>query len=143
MATNRISRLTIIGRVSLLGASAGVVLGLFEAACLRLTPIPLALQKPHVPPSFWFFAPLLTSVTFGLLGLLAGFLAALPRRRFLGMAFIAGLPRFDWRLRSVCAGILSSWKRLVSSHPAFHHSQHRVHGGFRMDLARSLGYPET
>jgi arylsulfatase A-like enzyme len=45
---------------------------------------------PHVPPSFWFFAPLLTSVAFGLLGLLAGFIAALPKSRFLGMVLIAG-----------------------------------------------------
>ena len=90
MATDRTNRRTIIGRVGLLGASAGIVLGLIEAGCLRLTDLPLPLMKPHVPPSFWFFAPLLTSVAFGLLGLLAGFLAALPRSRFLGMVIIAG-----------------------------------------------------
>ena len=90
MATDHPNRQTIIGRVGLLGASAGIVLGLIEAGCLRLTDLPLPLLKPHVPPSFWFFAPLLTSVAFGLLGLLAGFLAALPRSRFLGMVIIAG-----------------------------------------------------
>jgi arylsulfatase A-like enzyme len=90
MAFDRRNRQTIIGRVGLLGASAGIVLGLLEAGFLRLTDLPLVLQKPHVPLSFWFFAPLLTSVFFGLLGLLAGFLAALPRSRFLGMVIIAG-----------------------------------------------------
>jgi arylsulfatase A-like enzyme len=88
MATDHPNRQTIIGRVGLLGASDGIVLGLFEAGCLRFADFPLLM--PHVPPSFWFFAPLLTSVAFGLLGLLAGVLAALPRSRFLGMAIIAG-----------------------------------------------------
>ena len=68
----------------MLGASAGIVLGLIEARCLRLADFPL-------PPSIWFLAPLLTSVAFGLLGLLAGFLASLPRSRMLGMGIIAGL----------------------------------------------------
>ena len=90
MATGHLNRQTIIVRVGLLGASAGIVLGLLEAGCLRLTDIPLPLLRPHVPASFWFFAPLLASVTFGLLGLLAGFVAALPRSRFLGMVIIAG-----------------------------------------------------
>jgi len=53
--------------------------------------MPLALQKPHVAPSFWLFAPLLGSVVFGLLGLFAGFLATLPISRFFGMVTIAGL----------------------------------------------------
>ena len=55
---------------------------------MRLTDLPLLM--PHVAPSFWFFAPLLTSVAFGLLGLLAGFIATLPKSRFLGMVIIAG-----------------------------------------------------
>ena len=80
---------TIIARVGLLGASTGIAVGLIEAAFLRFTDLPLPLMKPHVPASFWFFAPLLASVTFGLLGLLAGFLAALPRTRFLRMVIIA------------------------------------------------------
>jgi arylsulfatase A-like enzyme len=78
-------------RVGLLGASIGIVLGLFEAACLRLTDFPLPLLKPHVPVPFWFFAPLLASVTFGLLGLLAGLLAALAKSRFVGNVVIAAL----------------------------------------------------
>src|SRR5271157_1304989 len=88
MATDPLIRRTIIGKVGLLGASGGIVLGLFEAGCLRFTDLPLLM--PHVPPSFWFFAPLLTSVTFGLLGLLAGFIATLLKSRFLGMVIIAG-----------------------------------------------------
>ncbi len=84
MASDHTHRWTIIGRVGLLGAGAGIVLGLVEAACLRLTDLPL-------PPSIWFFAPLLISVAFGLLGLLTGFLASLPRSRFLGMVIIASL----------------------------------------------------
>ena len=98
MATDPTSRRTIIGRVGLLGASAGIVLGLIEAACLRLTDLPLPLQKPHVPPSFWFFAPLLTSVVFGLLGLLAGFLAALPQLPLPRDGDYRRLRRFDGRL---------------------------------------------
>ncbi len=90
MATDPTSRLTIIGKVGLSGASAGIALGLSEASCLRLTDVALFLNKVHVPPSFWFFSPLVTAVVFGLLGLLAGSLAALPRSRFLGMAIIAG-----------------------------------------------------
>lgn len=89
MAIIRRNRSAIVGRVGLLGASAGIVLGLIEAACLRLTELPAPLMKPHVAPSFWFFSPLLASVTFGLLGLLAGCLAALPSSRFLGMVIIA------------------------------------------------------
>jgi len=69
----------------------GIVLGLAEAASLRLPDLPVVLMKPYVPPSFWFFAPLLASGTFGLLGLLAGFLAALSKRRFLGMVVISVL----------------------------------------------------
>jgi len=80
--------------VGLFGASVGLVVGLLEAAFMRLTDFPLAMMLPHVPRSFWFFAPLLSAVTFGLLGLLAGVLAALPRSRFLGMAIIAGLAGF-------------------------------------------------
>src|SRR5271166_5802244 len=91
MTTDHLNRQTIIGRVGLLGASAGVVLGLIEAACLRIPHWPLPLLKPTVPPSFWFFAPLLTSLVFGLLGLLAGFLASLGRSRFHGMVMIGCL----------------------------------------------------
>jgi arylsulfatase A-like enzyme len=89
MATDRRASQTIVGRVGLLGASAGIVLGLIEAGGMRSAE--LSILKPHVPPSFWFFDPLLTSVAFGLLGLLAGFLATLPRSRFLGMVIIASL----------------------------------------------------
>jgi arylsulfatase A-like enzyme len=84
MASEPRNRKTIIVRVGLLGASAGIVLGLIEAACLRLTDLPL-------PASIWFFAPVLTTVAFGWLGLVMGFLASLPRSRFLGMVIIASL----------------------------------------------------
>jgi arylsulfatase A-like enzyme len=108
MATDPTNRGTIIRRVGLLGASAGIVLGLFEAGCMRLTDMPLALQKPHVAPYFWFFVPLLASVVFGLLGLLAGFLATLLQFRFLGMLMIAGL-----------AGLAGGYFRLVlESYPS-------------------------
>ena len=102
MATDQRNRQTIIVRVGLLGASAGIVLGLIEGGCLRLTDFPLPLLKPHVPLSFWFFAPLLTSVAFGLLGLLAGCLAAIPKSRFLGIVIIAGV-----------AGLTGEYFRLV------------------------------
>jgi arylsulfatase A-like enzyme len=91
MTTDYPKRLTIVGSVGLLGASAGIVVGLLEAGFMRLSDWPLALMLPHVPRSFWAFAPLLAAVTFGLLGLLAGLLAALPRSRFLGMVIIAAL----------------------------------------------------
>jgi arylsulfatase A-like enzyme len=91
MTTDHPNRQTIIGRVGLLGASAGIFLGLIEAACLRLPNWALPLLKPHVPFSFWFFAPLLASLVFGLLGLLAGSLASRVKSRFLGMVLIGGL----------------------------------------------------
>ena len=91
MATDPTNRRTIIGRVGLLGASVGIVVGPFEAGFLRVTEWPLALQKPHVAPYFWFFAPLLASLVLGLVDLLAGWLASLLRLRFLGMLMIAGL----------------------------------------------------
>jgi arylsulfatase A-like enzyme len=91
MAEDDRIRSNIIGRVGLFGASAGLFLGLFEAACLRVTELPLPLLRPHVPPSFWFFAPLLTSVAFGLICLLAGVLAALSKSRLVGMLSIAGV----------------------------------------------------
>src|SRR5208283_3169929 len=46
-------------------------------------------MKPHVDASIWVFAPLLASVAFGLLGLVAGTLAALPKSQFLRMVIIA------------------------------------------------------
>ncbi len=94
--------MTIIVTIGLLGASAGFFLGLFEAACLRFTDLPLALNTAHVPPSFWFFAPLLAALTFSLLGLLAGVATSLARSRLLGMVIIAGF-----------AGLASSYLALV------------------------------
>lgn len=102
MALHRTPFWQIPFRTSLLGATAGIIVGLIEAACLRLPDMPLALRKAHVAPSFWVFAPLLASMVFGVLGLLAGFLATLTRSRFFGMVMIAGL-----------AGLTGSYFRLV------------------------------
>ncbi|HTS68823.1 MAG TPA: sulfatase-like hydrolase/transferase [Terriglobia bacterium] len=87
MAGEPIDRRTIIVRVGLLGATAGIVVGLFEAGFMRFSVFPVIM--PHVPFSFWFFAPLLASMVFGSLGLLAGVLVTLTRARFLGMVIIA------------------------------------------------------
>ena len=95
----------IIAPVGLLGASLGMLAGYLEAACLRSGDVSLALQKPHVPLSFWFFSPLLGSLVFGLLGLLVGCLAAIPKSRFLGMLMIAGL-----------AGLMAEYCCLVLQH---------------------------
>jgi arylsulfatase A-like enzyme len=94
MAAKVTNRGTIIGTLGLLGAILGIVLGLVEAGCLRLTSFALTFPRPHVPFSFWFLAPLLASVAFGLLGLLAGVVAVLVRRRFPGMAAVAALVGF-------------------------------------------------
>ena len=91
MASDRKNLSSIIYKVTLLGASIGALAGLIEAAGLRLTDIPIIFLKPHVTSSFWFAAPLLAALAFGLLGLLAGLLAALTRSRFLGMLLIATL----------------------------------------------------
>jgi arylsulfatase A-like enzyme len=77
--------------MGLLGASTGIVLGLIEAAFLRLPDFALTFPRPHVPFSFWFFDPLLISLAFGLLGLLAGCLAVLAKSRFPGMVIVACL----------------------------------------------------
>ena len=68
--------------MGLLGASTGIVLGLIEAGCLRQMDL-------HLPVLIWFLAPLLTSLTFGLLSLVAGLVVSLLRPRLLGMAVIA------------------------------------------------------
>ncbi len=89
MTTVPPTKQTVIGRVGLLGATAGIIIGLIEAAGMRLTDLPIL--KPHVPASFWFFAPLLASICLGSLGVFAGFLSTLPKSRLLGMAFVASV----------------------------------------------------
>jgi arylsulfatase A-like enzyme len=91
MAIQGTNRRTIIGRLVLLGATIGITLGLIEAACLRIPAFALTLPRPRVPFSFWFVAPLFTALAFGLLGLLIGFLASLPKSRFIGKLIIACL----------------------------------------------------
>ena len=140
MATDR-HPATIIGRVGLLGASAGIVLGLIEAACLRLTDLPLPLLKPHVPPSFWFFAPLLTSVVFGLLGLLAGSLAALPRSRFLGMVIIAGFAGLTGAYLAFVLRYSQSASVWYIALAGCHHARHLVCTWFSPGLWPLCGLP--
>ena len=91
MTINRPTRTTIIGRAGLLGATAGIVLGLIEASNLRLVVLPMALPEPRVPNSFWFIAPLLTSITFALIGLATGCIVSVLKSRFLGMVALASL----------------------------------------------------
>jgi arylsulfatase A-like enzyme len=90
MASENTRRWTIIGRVGLLGASIGIALGLFEAACLRLTSWPLSCGKPHVSFSFWFFDPAFIAVIFGLLGLAIGVVARLVKHWYLRISVVAG-----------------------------------------------------
>ena len=61
---------------------------------MRFADVPLFLYKPRVAASFWLFAPLITSLTFGLLGLAAGALASLPKSRFLGKLILAAFVGF-------------------------------------------------
>jgi arylsulfatase A-like enzyme len=89
MAADLTNRGTVVLRVGLLGATGGIVLGLIEAACLRLWEFPLPLLKPHVHADFWFFAPLIASATFGVLGFGVGMVAALLKSRFPAMVVIA------------------------------------------------------
>jgi len=84
-------RWTIIARTGLLGVTIGGALGLIEAACLRLPHFALAFPRPHVPFAFWFLAPLLASVAFGLLGLLTGWVIVLVKSRFFAMMLIASV----------------------------------------------------
>ena len=91
MATDNTQRLTIIGTVGLLGASLGLVVGLAEAACLRLGYLPLYFDKPVVAHVFWYFSPLLTSLTFCLLGMVAGLAASMSNNRFVGKLIISVL----------------------------------------------------
>lgn len=109
MSIHSHKRRTLIGRVCLLGASAGVVGGLLEAYTLLIPHWPLPLAKPLVHPSYWFFAPLLDSIVLGTLGLLAGALVALSPSRYLRVFTIAALMGligcyYDFILESYAAG---------------------------------------
>jgi arylsulfatase A-like enzyme len=81
----------IIARVGLVGATVGIAVGLVEAACLRLTDLSFLPQKPHVPALFWFVAPLLAALAFGILGILIGVASSFARNRWIGTILVAGL----------------------------------------------------
>ena len=70
------------------------------------------------------FAPLLTSVVFGLLGLLAGFLAALPRSRFLGMVIIAGFAGLTGAYLAWCCNSTQSGSGWFIALQECHHAHH-------------------
>jgi arylsulfatase A-like enzyme len=65
----------------LTSASAGLLMGLFEASLLWTSPRIMPLLEPDVGYVIWFLAPLVDMIFFGLLGLLLGWLAARNQTR--------------------------------------------------------------
>jgi arylsulfatase A-like enzyme len=83
-------------RFSLLGATLGLLTGLFEAALLFYVPRVPTLLHPDVRPVIWFLAPSLAAALFGLAGLAAGWIAVRskdhsPRRMATLAAGLVGL----------------------------------------------------
>ena len=89
------SRRQIISRFMVISATAGLLLGIFEAALLRSSPRIEFLLVPDLSWVEWFLAPLLDMACFALLGVFLGWLAARnPRKRriaILAAADIAAL----------------------------------------------------
>ena len=71
----------LLHRFSLLGATLGLLIGLFEAALLFYVPRVPTLLHPDVRSVIWFLAPALTSMMFGLAGLGAGWIAVRGKDR--------------------------------------------------------------
>ncbi|HET7211963.1 MAG TPA: sulfatase [Terriglobia bacterium] len=69
------SRRQIVSRFVVFSAFAGLLLGIFEAALLRTSPIVPALLVPDIGSVEWFLAPLVDIACFALLGLVLGLLA--------------------------------------------------------------------
>ncbi len=69
------SRREVISRFVVFTAFTGLLLGIFEAALLRTSPIVPALLVPDIGTVEWFVAPLVDLASFGLLGLVLGLLA--------------------------------------------------------------------
>ncbi len=126
----------VICRTTLLGASVGIVVGLIEAAFLHFTDAPLLFHKPAVTPLFWFLAPLLTCLAFGVLGLIIGLLGAWFRHPFIVKFLVATLlglsgAYFGWALQfsqqgspwfivlhpymtpEICFGTIFTWNLLM------------------------------
>ena len=69
------SRREVMSRFVVFSAFAGLLLGIFEAALLRSSPLVPALLVPDIGSVEWFLAPLVDITSFALLGLALGFLA--------------------------------------------------------------------
>ncbi|MGA8185260.1 MAG: sulfatase, partial [Terriglobia bacterium] len=65
----------VMSRFVVFSAFAGLLLGIFEAALLRSSPLVPALLVPDIGSVEWFLAPLVDITSFALLGLALGFLA--------------------------------------------------------------------
>jgi arylsulfatase A-like enzyme len=70
------TRREIISRFVAISATAGLLLGIFEAALLRSSPAIQFLLVPDIGFVEWLLAPLVDMAAFGLLGLALGYLAA-------------------------------------------------------------------
>ena len=69
----------LVARFALVGATLGLVLGIFEAALLYFVPWLPTLVEPDVGYVIWFLTPLLNLLAYGLLGAALGGLASLGR----------------------------------------------------------------
>jgi arylsulfatase A-like enzyme len=70
------TRREIVSRFVVISATAGLLLGIFEAALLRSSPAIQFLLVSDIGFVEWFLAPLVDMAVFGLLGLALGYLAA-------------------------------------------------------------------
>jgi len=91
-------------RFTLLGATLGLLVGLFEAALLFSTPRVPTLLEPDVRSVIWSLAPSLTSIIFGLAGLAVGWIAARGKH---------GSPRRNATLAAAMVGIVGAYVACV------------------------------
>ena len=101
----------LLHRFFLLGATLGLLMGLFEAALLFYVPRVPTLLHPDVRFVIWFLAPLLTATMFGLAGLAAGWMAVRSKDRS---------PR---RIATLAAGLVGFSGAYVASVLTFLHDR--------------------
>ena len=99
-STSAASRWVLAWRFTLAGATTGFLAGLVEAGLLSFIPRVAGLLRPDVHYVIGFVAPLVDLVSGALLGLILGFITALPRRN---------APAWAAAMASVGLGIIAAY----------------------------------